>query len=101
MVAINVIEVKRSGHIGRVKQELAPAFEIVDMGPFSFYLGLKAERDREKNTLKLSQLIYIGRILAKYHFNQAKSCNTSIKQAILLLNKSSKPAKPTENNTKK
>ena len=40
--------------IDRVKQELTAAFEMADMGPISFYLGLKVSQDREKRTIKLS-----------------------------------------------
>ena len=83
---IKVMGVKRSGHIDRVKLELAAAFEMVDMGPISFYLGLKVERDRQNKTLKLSQPAYIEKILAKYHLDQAKPCNTPMKEAILLPN---------------
>lgn len=54
------------------------------MGPISFYLGLKVERDRAKRTLKLSQPAYIDKILAKYHLDQAKPCNTPMKEATLL-----------------
>ena len=43
---IKVMGAKKSGHIERVKAELAAAFEMVDMGPISFYLGLKVETDR-------------------------------------------------------
>ncbi len=83
---IKVMDVKRSGHIERVKRELAAAFEMVDMGPINFHLGLKVERDREKKTLKLSQPTYIDKIFSKYHLDLAKSCNTPMKEAILLLN---------------
>ncbi len=87
---IKVMGVKRSGHIKKVKYELAPAFEIVDMGPISFYLGLKVKRNRQNKTLKLSQPAYIDKILAKYHLDQAKPCNTPMKEAILLPNKGPK-----------
>ena len=43
---INIIGVKESDYIKRVKRELAAAFEMVDMRPINFYLGLKIERDR-------------------------------------------------------
>ena len=61
--------VKRSGVIQRVKTELATAFEIVDMGPISFYLSLKNEKDQSKWTLKLFQSAYIHKILIKFHLN--------------------------------
>lgn len=86
---IKVIGIKGSGHIKRVKPELIIAFEIVDMDLISFYLRLKVKRNRVKKMLKLSQPAYIDKILTKYHLDQAKLCNTPIKKAILLPNKSS------------
>lgn len=87
---IKVIRVKRSGYIKKVKRELALTFEMIDIGPISFYLGLKVERNQAKKTLKLLQPAYIDKILTKYHINQAKPCNTSLKKRMLLPNKSSK-----------
>ena len=60
---IKVMGVKGSVHIDRTKRELAAAFEIVDMRSISFYLGLKVERDGQKQTLKLFQPAYIDKIL--------------------------------------
>ncbi len=79
---IKVMGVKGSGHIEKVKLELAAAFEMADMGSISFYLGLKVERDQAKKTLKLSQPAYVDKILAKYHLNQAKPCHTPMKERI-------------------
>lgn len=56
---------------------------MVDMGPISFYLGLKFESDCQNKILKLSQPAYIDKILAKYHLDQAKPCNTIINETIL------------------
>lgn len=84
---IEVMEVKKSGHIEKVKQELVAAFEIVDIGLISFYLNLKMEKNCQNKILQLSQLVYNEKLLAKYHFNQAKPCNTLMKKAILLPNK--------------
>lgn len=44
---------KGSGTIEKVKRELIASFEMIDIGPSSFYLGLKVER--EKKIIKLSQ----------------------------------------------
>lgn len=38
---IKIIGAKNSGIIGQVKAKLIAAFEMVDMGPISFYFGLK------------------------------------------------------------
>lgn len=87
---IKVMGVKRSGPIKRVKLELAAAFEMADMGPISFYLGLKVKKNRVKKILKLLQPAYIDKILVKYHLNQAKPCNTLMKEGIPPLNKGPK-----------
>lgn len=44
---IKVMALKKSGIILRVKAELTTTFLMVDMGPISFYLGLKFEKNRE------------------------------------------------------
>ncbi len=69
--------------------ELAAEFEIMDMGPISFHLGLKVRKDWQKTTLKLSQSAYIDKILHKYHLNLAKLFNTLMKEIILLPNERS------------
>lgn len=50
---------KASGMIERVKAKLIFAFCIANMGPISFYLGLKIEQNRQEKTIKLFQPIYI------------------------------------------
>lgn len=52
----------------------------MDIGPISFYLGLKVDRNREKRTIKLSQLAYIQKVLTKYYFNKTNPTNTLIKE---------------------
>lgn len=71
---------KGSGIVERVKAELAAAFSMVDMGPISFYLGLKVERDRDSKTIKLSQPAYIDKILYKFHLDKAHSVNTPMEE---------------------
>lgn len=93
---IKIIGPKGSGAIQRVKAELAAAFSMVDMGPISFYLGLKVERNRENRTLKLSQPAYIGKILEKFHRYKANSVNTSMKEEALLTPKTDGEASPSE-----
>lgn len=51
---IKIIELKGSKAIKKIKKELVLAFEMVDMGPISFYLGLKVKRNQKKKTIKLS-----------------------------------------------
>ena len=58
---------------------------MVDMGPISFYLSLRVDRDRERKTIKLSQPAYIEKILSKFHLDQANPSNTPIKELSILL----------------
>lgn len=45
---IKIMALKDSGIIAQVKSKLAAAFFMVNMGPISFYLGLKVKHDRGK-----------------------------------------------------
>ena len=49
---IKIMAPKKSRMIEQVKAELASTFSIADMGPISFYLGLKMEHDQDKKTIK-------------------------------------------------
>lgn len=51
---IKIMAPKESRIIQRVKAELIVVFSMVDMGSISFYLGLKVEKNREEQTIKLS-----------------------------------------------
>lgn len=53
------------------------------MGPISFYLGLKVDRNREKKTIKFSQPAYIQKVLTKYHLDKANTTNTPMKEVTL------------------
>lgn len=66
---IKIMTPKESKITQRVKAELTVAFSIIDMGPISFYLGFKVERDQTNQTIKLSQPTYIDKILSKFHLN--------------------------------
>lgn len=81
---IKIMAPKGSGMIEQVKAELAFAFSMADMGPISFYLCLKVERDREKKTIKLSQPAYIDKALARFHLNKTNPVNTPMKENALL-----------------
>lgn len=75
---------KRSRFIKCIKTKLIVAFLIVDIGSISFYFGLKVERNKEKQTIKLSQLVYINKVLNKFYLNKANSANIPMKKITLL-----------------
>lgn len=56
-----------------------------DMGPMSFYLGLKVDRNWEEKTLKLSQPAYIEKVLQKFFLDQANPINTPMKEFLQLV----------------
>lgn len=80
---------KNSRVISRVKKKLTTTFEMVDMGLISFYIGLKVSKNREKKMIKLSQPIYINKILTKFHLSQGNTSNTPKKKTLLELSEKS------------
>lgn len=61
--------VKKSGVIKQVKKKLSITYNMVDIGPISFYLSLKVEKNDIKKIFKLFQPAYIDKILAKYYLD--------------------------------
>lgn len=93
---IKIMAPKESGMIEQVKIELAFAFSMADMGPISFYLGLKVERNREERAIKLSQPAYIDKVLAKFHLDKTKPVNSPMKESALLEQRTDGEASPSE-----
>ena len=82
---IMIMAPKRSSFIPKVKAELVPTFQMVDMGLISFYLGLRVDWNREEKTIKLSQPEYIEKVLRKFFLDQANPTNTPMKESTQLL----------------
>lgn len=83
---IKIIRFKNTEIITIVKIKLIKVFKMVNMGPISFYLNLKLDKNCQKRTIKLLQLVYIQNILTKYHFNKDNPTNMTMKEVILRLN---------------
>lgn len=81
------MRIKDFDTITRVKQKLIAAFEIADIRLISFYSGLKVTWDQEEKILRLFQPTYIDKIFAKFHLDQAKTLNTTMKEIPILPNK--------------
>lgn len=81
---IKMMAPKGSGIFQQVKVQLTAAFSMVDMGPISFYLGLKVERNSDNRTIKLSQPAYIDKVLNQFYLDKAKTVNTPMKEITLL-----------------
>lgn len=93
---IKIIIPKNSRIIGRVKAKLTATFSISDMRPISFYLGLRIDRDREQQTIKLSQPAYIEKVLEKFHLDKANPVNTLMKESVPLTQRKEREALPSE-----
>ena len=64
--------------IGWIKNCLAKAFEMTDLGELSTFLGLEITRDRSKGLLTLGQHQYIDRILQRHGMQDARPCLTPL-----------------------
>ncbi len=81
---IKIKALKESGITQRVQVKLIAAFSIADMGPISFYLGLKVEQDQAKQTIKLLQPGYIDKIVVKFYLDKTYVVNTPMNKTALL-----------------
>jgi len=57
--------------IGWIKNCLARAFEMTDLGELAVFLGLEIKRDRCQRVLTISQNSYIDRILHRHGMQDA------------------------------
>lgn len=81
---IKIIAPRKSGAFDGVKQELTFTFSMVDLGLISFYLGLKVQRNWEKQMIKLFLSTNIDKVFSKFYLNKAYIVNTSIKETAFL-----------------
>ena len=85
---LNIIGPKGSPMITEVKKQLKLPFKMVDMGPISYYLGLKVERDRVNKTIKLSQPAYIEKYwkdsICKPQRKQTLPCEKAVSSSMNL-----------------
>ncbi|CCA76306.1 hypothetical protein PIIN_10301 [Serendipita indica DSM 11827] len=80
---------KSSKAIQMAKDELKARFKIHDQGPTSFLLGVKLERDRQSDTISLSQPAYIKQILETYKMQDCNGADTPMAEKPLLSTKDS------------
>jgi hypothetical protein len=62
--------------IAAVKKALQDEFEIDDIGPITYFVGVRIVRNRPNRTITLIQDAYIHKILKKYGFENCKSVPT-------------------------
>jgi hypothetical protein len=62
----------------RLKSELSKSFEMKDLGPLSFCLGIEFTQDVEKQTITMSQSKYIKETLSRFNMENCKGVTTPI-----------------------
>lgn len=62
--------------VKHIKVRLQKRFDIKDLGPISYFLGISIERDQAKQSIYLSQKSYAKSILEKFGFQDCKPVQT-------------------------
>ena len=73
---------KSKSEIQKVKDELSTHFKLHDLGPASWLLGVKIERDRRNCTLHLSQRQYILDLLQRFDLTDINPVGTPLDPSI-------------------
>jgi len=83
---------KDKSAIQNVKQCLNDTFKMSDLGPVSYYLGMKVERNRAERTICLTQTAYINKVLQTFQQSQTVSVDTSMDSDAVLMKESATQA---------
>jgi len=81
--------------ITQYKQKLNDHYELTDLGPVNWLLGIEITHDRKAHTVSLSQSSYIKAILNRFHLADAAPQDTPMAPGALLSRKDY-PNSPTE-----
>jgi hypothetical protein len=88
VVAVHVddctIAASNSRLIEEFKAGLRQHVEVTDLGELHWMLGVEIKRDREAQTIHLSQRAYIDSILSRYNFDELKPLSSPMDPAIRL-----------------
>ena len=64
------------------KEELRSKWEITDLGPTKFALGIAIKRNHEKHTISLSQTAFIDRLIDWFNLSDAHPTDTPMVQGL-------------------
>jgi hypothetical protein len=67
---------KDKGKIKTLKRDLATKFEIEDIGPANYFVGVRITRDRERKTISLCQDAYVAKILERFQMEDCHLVDT-------------------------
>ena len=71
--------------IQKAKQALHDRFQMTDIGPLAYYLGMGVERDRQQRTLYLSQKAYLEKVIRDQGMWECNSMATPMDTGIKLI----------------
>jgi hypothetical protein len=66
----------------RVKTEMGDFFQLVDLGPINWLLGVSVTRDLQKRTISLSQETYINQVVTRFGLEDAKATSTPMEPSV-------------------
>lgn len=70
--------------VAEMKRELGSQYEIADLGEIHWLLGLKIKRDKEGQTLALSQTAYIETLLRRFNMQDASPISMPLEPRLVL-----------------
>jgi hypothetical protein len=71
-------------NISLLKKQLAERFNMTDLGPATYYLGLCIMQDRSKKLIRLSQEFYIAKILQIFGMADCQPVSTPMELGLYL-----------------
>jgi hypothetical protein len=69
--------------IKKIKRSLRNRFQMTDLGPCSYYLGISIQRDRQNRKLSLSQEAYIDKVAHQFDIGNCAPIGTPIETSPL------------------
>ncbi|KAL3246854.1 hypothetical protein ABHI18_010803 [Aspergillus niger] len=72
-----------SAEIKKIKRSLRNRFQMTDLGPCSYYLGMSVQRDRQNRMLYLSQEAYIDKVAHQFGISSGAPVSTPIETSPL------------------
>ena len=68
----------------QTKDSLKTIFSMKDMGEAKYILGIKIYRDRSRRLIRLSQYVYIDKILERFHMKKSKKGSAPMSTSVQL-----------------
>jgi hypothetical protein len=88
LVAVHVddlcIAASSKSEMAKFKKELACKFEITDLGPIKWILGIRVTRNRKERTIALDQQSYIEKMATRFGLEKAHPVRTPMVHGVLL-----------------